>query len=92
MALELGLTKRGFTVVRDIVLESTGDADTDALLERMARSLSDVTPPFRSAKRTGPVAGAGPGSCTPKLIEIPPSNVPVDDADGDPAGEDTAST
>ena len=68
MAVELGLTKRGFTILRDVVVESTDDAATDALLERMARSLAVVTPPFRSARRSGPVAGEGAGSCAPSLI------------------------
>jgi len=89
LALELGLTRRGYNVLRDIELESTGDATVDAWLERAADALRVVMPPFRSTKKTGLVAGEGIGSCIPWLTPAPE---PVADATAEPAADDAAAS
>jgi hypothetical protein len=71
VALQLGLTRRGFTLLRDVVIESTDDPLADAYLERVVQAFSSVTPPFRSGKKSGPVVGSGWGSCVPALISAP---------------------
>jgi hypothetical protein len=71
VAVQLGLTRRGFTILRDVVIGSTDDPVADAFLERIAQALTAVTPPFRSGKKTGPVVGSGWGSCVPALIDAP---------------------
>jgi hypothetical protein len=84
LAVELGLTRRGFNVVRSIKLEPTGNEVADAYLERATRALLDATPPFRSGKRAGPIAGDGIGTCVTALIATPPvvePEPPADDQD-----------
>jgi|GEM_PF-5971374 len=88
LALELGLTHRGYNVLRDIQLESTGDAAVDAWLERASDTMREIMPPFRSTKKAGLVAGEGIGSCIPWLV--PPE--PVPDATAEPAADDAAAS
>lgn len=58
LALELGLTRRGYNVLRDIELEPTGDELVDAWLGRATDALTETMPPFRSTRREGVVVGA----------------------------------
>ena len=71
LALELGLTRRGYNVLREIELESTGDRVVDAWLERATTSLAEHMPPFRSTRRGGLVTGEATGACVPWLEEAP---------------------
>jgi hypothetical protein len=68
MALELGITRRGYEVLRDLALEPTGDAAADAWLERAADAFLEAMPPFRSGRQAGSLVGDGVGSCVPALI------------------------
>ena len=88
LALELGLTRRGYNVLRDIELESTGDAQVDAWLERATDSLSEHMPPFRSARKPGLIAGEDIGSCIPWLEPSPvPAPEPGSEASAVPAAD-----
>jgi hypothetical protein len=67
LAVELGLTRRGYNVLRDLEPAPSGDELVDAWLDRASDALSAHMPPFRSTKRAGLVAGEGIGSCIPWL-------------------------
>ncbi len=84
LAVELGLTRRGYNVLRDLELEPTGDQRVDAWLQRATDSVSEYLPPFRSTKQVGLVAGEGIGSCIPWLA-AEPGPAPV--ASGEPASD-----
>ncbi len=71
LALELGLTRRGFNVLRDFEPELTDDDVFDAWLERATDAILEAVPPFRSTKRAGLVAGEGIGACIPWLVPPP---------------------
>jgi hypothetical protein len=67
LSLELGLTRRGYHVLRDIELASSGDPVADAWLKRAVDALRQTMPPFRSTAKAGLVVGKGSGSCVPWL-------------------------
>ncbi len=67
LSLELGLTRRGYDVLRDVEPESTGDARLDTWLKRAADSLTEYLPPFRTTKKPGLLVGEGTGACIPWL-------------------------
>jgi hypothetical protein len=71
LALELGLTRRGYELVREIDPEPTGDAVIDAWLGRSLDALVEAVPPFRTGRRGGPLVGDGPGACIPAFAEAP---------------------
>jgi hypothetical protein len=83
IGVELGLTRRGYNVLRDFELAPTGDAAVDAWLEEATEALSETMPPFRSGKKAGLVAGEGIGSCIPWL-EAPPEPEPEPEASASP--------
>jgi len=87
LALELGLTRRGYNVLRDVELQSTGDEVADAWLERASDALSETMPPFRSTKKAGLVAGEAIGACVPALISAP---APVLEPSAEPGASDAA--
>lgn len=76
VGLRIGLTRRGFNTLRDVVIATTDDPSADVLLERVARSLSAIMPPFRSGRKSGSVLGPGPASCAASLIEAPGPDEP----------------
>ncbi|MFV2063957.1 MAG: hypothetical protein ACC726_10660 [Chloroflexota bacterium] len=89
LAVRLGLTRRGYSVVRDIRIRTTGDATVDAYLERAARALLEASPAFRSGKKSGLLNGAGIGRCATQLIAPPPPPTPpTTDDEAAPATED----
>jgi hypothetical protein len=63
LSLDLGLTRRGYEVLRAIELESTDDADADAWLDEAADAFLEAMPPFRAGRRGGALSGDGAGSC-----------------------------
>ena len=65
IALQLGLPRRGYHVLRDIALRPTGVDAADAALERLTVALVEAIPPFRSGRRGGVVLGDATGSCLP---------------------------
>jgi hypothetical protein len=77
LAVELGLTRRGYNVLRDFEPEPSGDELVDAWLDRATDALSAHMPPFRSTKRAGLVAGEGIGSCIPWLEPEPAGETPA---------------
>jgi hypothetical protein len=89
LALELGLTRRGYNVVRDIELRATGNEVADAWLGRATDALTEVMPPFRSTKKAGLVTGEAIGACVPALISPPP---PVLESSPPPGTEDAAAS
>jgi len=72
LAVQLGLTRRGYSVVRDIRIRATDDAIVDAYLERAARALVESSPAFRAKKKSGLLSGPGIGACATQLIAPPP--------------------
>ena len=70
LAIELGLTRRGYNVLRDIEPEPTGDERVDAWLERATDAWSEYLPPFRSTRKAGLVAGEGVGACVGWLAPV----------------------
>lgn len=90
LALELGLTRRGYNVLRDFEPGSTGDAQLDAWLERATDALRVTMPPFRLNKQSGLLVGEGIGACIPWLV---PPREPEPTASAAPgAGEAAAGT
>jgi hypothetical protein len=85
LSLELGLTRRGYNVLRDIELESTGDPIADAWLERSTDVITETMPPFRSTKKGGLVSGSGIGSCVVAFSSSAP-------APESPTTDDTAAS
>jgi hypothetical protein len=69
--LELGLTRRGYNVLRDLDPASTGDAELDAWVERATDAMRVNMPPFRLNKQGGLLVGEGIGSCAPWLTPPP---------------------
>jgi hypothetical protein len=67
LGIALGLARRGFIVIRDVAIEPTGHATVDAVLTRAADALVDAVPPFRVARRGGPVLASAAGPCTPGI-------------------------
>ena len=67
LSLELGLTRRGYDVLRDVELESTADARLDTWLKGATDSLTEYLPPFRTTKKPGLLVGEGRGACVPWL-------------------------
>ena len=67
LGLELGLTRRGYEVLRAIDLAPSGDDVADAWLERASDALLVAMPPFRSGKRAGSLVGEGAGTCVSAL-------------------------
>lgn len=90
LSLELGLTRRGYNVLRDIEMQSTGDAVVDAWLSRASDALTESMPPFRVGKKAGLVVGEAIGGCIPSLsrraepratpVALPSSTPPADAA------------
>ncbi len=77
LALELGITRRGYEVLRAVDLAPTGDAVVDAWLERAMDAFVEAMPPFRSGRQAGLLLGEGVGACATTLITEP---APVLDA------------
>jgi hypothetical protein len=90
LALELGLTRRGYNVLRDIEVEPSGDERVDAWLARATDALTETMPPFRSARKPGLVAGAGIGACIPWLTPPEPSPEATPDASVEPSTDASA--
>jgi len=65
LAMELGLTRRGYNVLRDFEADTTGDAQLDAWIERATDALRVNMPPFRLNRQGGLLVGEGIGSCVP---------------------------
>ena len=74
LALELGLTRRGYNVLRDFEPDPTGDTIVDAWLERGTGALRETMPPFRLNKRGGLLVGEEVGACIPWFA--PPAAAP----------------
>ena len=68
MALTLGITRRGYEVLRAVELEATGDAAVDAWLAQASDVFVEAMPPFRSGRQAGLLVGEGIGACVPDLI------------------------
>jgi hypothetical protein len=91
LALELGLTRRGYNVLRDFEPASTGVGRLDAWIERASDALRVNMPPFRLNKKGGLLVGEGIGTCVPWItppIEPEPEATP--EATVAPAGEGAA--
>ena len=71
LALELGLTRRGYNVLRDFEPASTGDDRLDGWIDRATDALRVNMPPFRLNKRSGLLVGEGIGACVPWLSPPP---------------------
>jgi hypothetical protein len=67
MGLELGLTRRGYEVLRAIDLAPTGDETADAWLAEATGALVEAMPPFRAGRRGGTLVGDATGACVPAL-------------------------
>ncbi len=83
MALELGLTRRGYNVLRDFEPASTGDDRLDDWIERATDALRVTMPPFRLNKKSGLLVGEGIGSCVPWIampVEPEPEPQPTSEA------------
>jgi hypothetical protein len=79
LAFELGLTRRGYNVLRDLEPQATGDAQLDAWLERATDALRATMPPFRLNKESGLLVGEEIGACIPWLVP-PPEPEPTESA------------
>jgi hypothetical protein len=91
LALQLGITRRGYEVLRDLKLEPTGDAVVDAWLARAADAFLEAMPPFRSGRQAGVLVGDGIGSCATQLIEASdPASARASDRSADPASDPSA--
>ena len=89
LATELGLTRRGYNVLRDFEPDPTGDDALDAWLERATDALRETMPPFRLSKRGGLLVGEGTGACVPWLALPAPAEP---EASPTPADEDPATS
>jgi hypothetical protein len=78
LALEVGVTRRGYEVLRAVDAESTGDAVVDAWLGRALEAFVEAAPPFRSARQAGTLVGEGPGSCASALAGARASSTGAD--------------
>lgn len=90
LAMRLGLTRRGYDVVRNIVIDTTGDAAVDAYLARATEAFVQVTPAFRNGKKGGLLYGGAIGGCVTELITAPAPATDEGDAAA-PSGEPAAS-
>ncbi len=75
LALEIGLIRRGYDVLRAVELAPTGDAPADAWLARAAEAFVEVMPPFRVGRRAGLLVGEAIGTCTSLLVAGPDPEV-----------------
>jgi hypothetical protein len=92
LSLELGLTRRGYNVLRDFEPAATGDARLDAWIERASDALRVNMPPFRLNKQGGLLLGEGIGACVPWITPPPePELEPEPGATAAPS-EDAAAT
>ena len=73
LALGLGITRRGYEVLRAIELDATGDATVDAWLAAASDAFVEAMPPFRSGRRAGLLLGDGIGACATALISASPA-------------------
>jgi hypothetical protein len=82
LSMELGLTRRGYNVIRDIELQPTGDDVADEWLVRATDALTEALPPFRLGKQAGLIAGGSIGECVTDLAQPaqPPDELAPDDA------------
>jgi hypothetical protein len=71
LGVELGLIRRGYSVLRDFEPEPTGHAALDAWLERATDAVRETMPPFRTTKKEGMLLGGTAGSCVPWLASEP---------------------
>jgi hypothetical protein len=89
LAVQLGLTRRGFDVVRQITLEPTSDAAVDAWLARATDAFVGSLPPFRVARRGGSLVG-DVATCLSALADPdapgPAAGSPEPDASAGPSG------
>ena len=76
LSTELGLTRRGYNVLRDFEPDSTGDRDLDAWLESATDALRETMPPWRLSKRGGVLVGEAIGACIPWFV--PPAELTPD--------------
>lgn len=86
LSVELGLTRRGYNVLRDVELEPTGEATADAWLEQSTDILREMMPPFRSTKKAGLVVGEGIGACVSAFAPL------TVDPPAEPVGDDAAAS
>jgi hypothetical protein len=70
LGLQLGITRRGYEVLRAVDLEATGEAVVDAWLAQAVEAMVEAMPPFRSGRQVGDIVGDGVGSCAPALAGI----------------------
>jgi hypothetical protein len=84
LALGLGITRRGYEVLRAIELDATGDATVDAWLAAASDAFVEAMPPFRVGRRAGPIVGDGVGACATLLIATTKTG-PAFDATGESA-------
>ena len=83
LALELGLTRRGYNVLRDFEPATTGVDRLDAWIERATDALRVNMPPFRLNKESGLLVGEGIGACVP-WIAPPPEPEPESTPESSP--------
>ena len=81
LALELGITRRGYEVLRAVDLAPTGDVVVDAWLGRAMDAFVEAMPPFRSGRQAGLLLGEGVGACATALIT---AKAPAIDASPEP--------
>ncbi|MEX1336403.1 MAG: hypothetical protein AB1Z66_14015 [Candidatus Limnocylindrales bacterium] len=80
LALELGLTRRGYNVLRDFEPASTGDERLDVWIEQATDAMRANMPPFRLNKKSGLLVGEGIGSCVPWFTPPVPEPAPAETA------------
>lgn len=85
LALELGLTRRGYNVLRDFEPTSTGDDQLDAWIEQATDAMRAAMPPFRLNRKSGLLVGEGIGSCVPWFTPAEPEPEPEPAETGTPA-------
>ena len=73
LALRLGITRRGYEVLRAIDLDATGDATIDAWLTAASDAFVEAMPPFRSGRKAGLLLGDAIGACATALISASPA-------------------
>jgi hypothetical protein len=93
IGVQLGLPRRGYHVLRDIGFRSVASLDpaAEVVLMRLAASLSESVPPFRSVRQGGVVLGDGQ-ACLPAglLPDVEAQTAAVPAASDDPAAGDAA--
>lgn len=78
LVLEIGVTRRGYEVLRAVDVDPTGDAVVDAWLVRALEAFVEAVPPFRSARQAGTLVGEGSGSCATALAGARASSADAD--------------